>query len=74
MKYLFTVTFLILLHSILIPNVTMSANDNQLITELRVVGKDTVFRYTYLYDDLGNKVLETKFYQQDSILDKKIAE
>ena len=71
MKYLFTVTFLILLHSILIPNVMMSVNDNQLITELRVVGNDTVFRYTYLYDDLGNKVLETKFYQQDSIWIRK---
>jgi len=66
MKHLITVTFLILLHSVLIPNVTMSANDNQLITELKVVDNDTVFRYTYLYDDLANKVLETKFYLQDS--------
>ena len=71
MKHLITVTFLILLHSVLIPNVTMSANDNQLITELKVVDNDTVFRYTYLYDDLANKVLETKFYQQDSIWIRK---
>jgi hypothetical protein len=48
------------------PDVTFSANNNQLITEIRVLDNDSSFRYLYLYDNLGNKVLETKFYQQDS--------
>jgi hypothetical protein len=66
MKYLFSTLFLVIISSVLLPDVIMSTNDNQLITEMRVVDNDTVFRYLYLYDDLGNKVLETKFYQQDS--------
>ena len=66
MKYLYTTLFLFILHSVLIPDKILSANDNQLITELRVVDSDTTFRYLYLYDNLGNKVLETKFIQQDS--------
>jgi hypothetical protein len=50
----------------MLPEKLLSANDNQLITELKVYDNDTVFRYSYLYDNLGNKVLETKFTQKDS--------
>lgn len=66
MKYLFATMFIIVLHSVLMPDVTFSANNNQLITELKVLDNDSSFRYLYLYDNLGNKVLETKYYQQDS--------
>ena len=71
MKYLFTTLILIILHSVCLPVVGISANDNQLITEIRVIDNDSSFRYLYLYDDLGNKVLETKYYQQDSIWIRK---
>lgn len=66
MKYLNTALFFVLLHSVMLPEKLLSANDNQLITELKVYDNDTVFRYSYLYDNLGNKVLETKFTQKDS--------
>ena len=66
MKYLYTALFFVLLHSVLLPDKLLSANDNQLITELKGYDNDTVFRYSYLYDNLGNKVVETKFIQQDS--------
>ena len=51
----------------LIPNIKLSATDNQLITEIRVFDNDSTFRYLYLYDNLGNKVLETKYFQQNNI-------
>ncbi|MDP4238526.1 MAG: T9SS type A sorting domain-containing protein [Bacteroidota bacterium] len=66
MKYLYTTVLLIILHSALIPNKALSTNDNQLITEIRVFDNDSTFRYLYLYDNLGNKVLETKYFQQGS--------
>src|ERR1035437_6426691 len=71
MKCLNTVVFFVLLHSVMLPDKLLSANNNQLITELKVYDNDTVFRYTYFYDNLGNKVLETKFIQQDSIWIRK---
>jgi len=71
MKYLITTLLLVILYSVLLPDVILSANDNQLITEIKVFDNDSTFRYSYLYDNLGNKVLETKFYQQDSIWIRK---
>lgn len=66
MKQLLSAVILILLLLVMKPNAVMSTNDGQLITEIKVVDNDSVFRYLYLYDNLGNKVLESKYYQQDS--------
>jgi len=66
MKYLFTTLLIVVLHSVFIPDVALSATDNQLVTEIRTFDNDSTFRYLYMYDNLGNKVLETKYYQQDS--------
>lgn len=66
MKYLFTTLFFIIMYSVWMPNSIFAANDNQLITEIRVFDNDSTFRYLYLYDNQGNKVLETKYFQQDS--------
>jgi len=46
------------------PGVVFSASDSLMVTELKVFDVDTTFRYLYLYDGQGNKVLETK-YKQD---------
>jgi len=66
MKYLKTTAFFVIIHLVILPVKLLSISDNQLITELKVYDNDTVFKYSYLYDNLGNKVLETKFIQQDS--------
>jgi len=66
MKYLYATLFLIVLRMVFLPDVMVSATENQLITELKVVDNDTTFRYLYVYDDSGNKVVETKYYQKDS--------
>ena len=71
MKYLYSTVLLILLYSACLSDKVLSANDNQLITELKVVDSDSTFRYLYLYDNSGNKVLETKYYQKDSIWIRK---
>ena len=44
---------------------THSVNDNQLVTQLKVVENDSTFWYMYVYD-AGKKVMETKSYQVDS--------
>ena len=66
MKYLFSTVCIIILYSICLPNKAFPVTDNQLITELRIVNNDSTFRYLYLYDNLANKVLETKYYRKDS--------
>ena len=66
MKHIYKIAFIILLFLVWLPNKILSANDNQLITEIRVFDNDSSFRYLYLYDNLGNKVLETKYFKQDS--------
>jgi len=48
------------------PGVIVQAIDNQLVTELKVFEKDTTYRYLYLYDGQGNKVLETKYKQENA--------
>lgn len=44
---------------------TRSINNNQLVTQLKVVEKDSTFWYLYVYD-AGKKVMETKSYRADS--------
>jgi hypothetical protein len=41
--------------------------NNQPITELTVYDNDSTFRYLYLYDNNGIKVLETKYYAQNKL-------
>ncbi len=40
---------------------------NQLVTQLNVVDNDSTFLYVYVYNDLGNKVMETKYFHPDSL-------
>ncbi|MDD3320736.1 MAG: T9SS type A sorting domain-containing protein [Paludibacter sp.] len=47
-----------------LPKSGSAAVNNQLVTELLVIDNDTTFRYLYLYDTNGNKVLETKYSGQ----------
>ncbi|HET7733236.1 MAG TPA: T9SS type A sorting domain-containing protein, partial [Paludibacter sp.] len=44
--------------------IARTANENQLITELKVFDNDSTFRYVYLYDNDGKKMLETRYYKQ----------
>jgi len=71
MKHLYTILLLLILHSVWIPEKIISANDNQLITEIKVCNNDSTFRYLYIYDIQGNKVIESKYFQQDSIWIRK---
>ena len=66
MKYIISSLLLVTLVSFFIPNLVLSTNDNHLITELKVFENDSTFRYLYLYDDAGNIVIESKFFQQDN--------
>jgi len=71
MKYIISSLLLVTLVSFFIPNLVLSTNDNHLITELKVFENDSTFRYLYLYDDAGNIVIESKFFQQDNIWIRK---
>ena len=71
MKSLYSFLLLFILHSVWLPEKIISATDNQLITEIKVFNNDSTFRYLYLYDVLGNKVIESKYFQQDSIWIRK---
>ena len=42
-------------------------SENLKVTEMIVTETDTTFRYTFAYDDFGHKVLETQFFQQNSV-------
>lgn len=64
-QFLSTLSILFFI-SILFSQKVLSANDNQLITQMKVVDKDSTFRYLYVYDN-GNKVVECKYFMQDSI-------
>ncbi|HEY5592732.1 MAG TPA: T9SS type A sorting domain-containing protein [Paludibacter sp.] len=65
MKNFFLTLFFVILFETGFPNRVFSVNDNQRITEMKVLDNDSTFRYIYLYDNLGNKVLETKYNQQN---------
>jgi len=66
MKYFYRPLFILLLFMVFIPDKALSASDSQLITEIKVIDNDSTFRYLYLYDNQGKKVLEMKYYLQDS--------
>jgi hypothetical protein len=63
MKYTLSALLIFSLFLIAFPQKLLSANEDQLITELKVFDNDTTYRYDYVYDNFGNKVLETKLYQ-----------
>jgi hypothetical protein len=65
MKNLYTLTFLILFLVVAWPT-EMLYSAKQLVTEMLVSTADTTFRYTYAYDGLGHKVLESQFYNANS--------
>lgn len=57
--------FFILLIVSFFPQTVFSAIADKLITELLVTDNDTTYRYLYLYDSNGNKLLETKYSLQN---------
>ena len=71
MKQLFSTLLILTLFSTLFSGKVFSANNNQLVTQLKVVDNDTTFKYLYVYDN-GNKVLECKYFMQDSIWIRQI--
>ena len=64
MKHILSTLFMAVLFSVTSPIIARSATENQLITELKVFDNDSTFRYVYLYDNEGKKMLETRYYQQ----------
>ena len=65
MKHIISILFLTFCFQTFIFARNHSVNDNQLITQLKVIDNDSAFLYLYVYDS-GKKVLETKFYQPDT--------
>jgi hypothetical protein len=65
MKYLYSFILLLIFYLVSFPANMLSANDNPLITELKVINDDSTFRYLYVYD-AGNKVLESKVFLKDN--------
>ena len=66
MKYILPVLFLTFCFQATIVARTGTVNDNQLVTQLKVVENDSTFWYMYVYD-AGKKVMETKSFRVDSI-------
>ncbi|MEI7501730.1 MAG: T9SS type A sorting domain-containing protein [Paludibacter sp.] len=66
MKNIFSTIFFIILFISSIPSSILFAAENQLVTELSVFDNDTTYRYLFLYDNQGNKVLETKYFKGDN--------
>ncbi|HEY6915280.1 MAG TPA: T9SS type A sorting domain-containing protein [Paludibacter sp.] len=64
MKHILSALFIAVLFSVSQPVIARSADGNQLITELKVFDNDSTFRYVYLYDNDGKKMLETRYYKQ----------
>ena len=54
-----------------VPSGILFAADVQLVTELSVLDNDTTYRYLYLYNNQGNKVLESKYFKQANIWVRK---
>ena len=65
MKYILTVLFLTFCLQVTLFARTRTVDDNQLVTQLKVVENDSTFWYLYVYD-AGKKVIETKSYRVDS--------
>jgi hypothetical protein len=66
MKHILSTLFIAVLFSVSSPIIARTTIGDQLITELKVFDNDSTFRYVYLYDNDGKKMLETKYYQQDN--------
>jgi len=65
MKYMFTKVLLTFLLVISLPSNSAFSAENLLITEINVLDADSTFRYLYLYNNTGSKVLETKYFKQN---------
>lgn len=66
MKKIYTSLYFVILFVTCLPIGPLRATENQLVTELSVFDNDSTFRYLYLYDGDGNKVLETKYFKRNS--------
>lgn len=66
MKKIKTVFYTLFFFAIFLPHSALSAVNNQLITELIVTDTNSTYRYLYLYDTNGNKVVETKSIQKNN--------
>jgi len=66
MKHIFSI-LIIILFFINYPISGNAIDKNEMITEIKVLDNDTTFRYIYLYDNDGRKVLETKYFNQNNI-------
>ena len=60
-----TIFLIVVLFSVIFSSKLFSANDNQLITQLKVIDNDSTFLHTYFYD-AGKKVMETTYFQKDN--------
>ena len=52
-----------LIQAIFITNYISAADNEQLVTELKIYNNDTTFRHQYIYENQHNKVLETVSFQ-----------
>lgn len=66
MKKIYTSFYFVILLVTCLPTSPLWAAENQLVTELSVFDNDSTFRYLYLYDGDGNKVLETKYFKRNT--------
>jgi len=67
MKYIARTLLLILFFLFNFQKSVLLADNNQLITQMKVVNNDSTFLNSYMYDDAGNKVVETQYFQQGSL-------
>ncbi len=71
MKNFLLKTFFASIFIICIPTNVFSSDNKQLITTLSVFDNDSTFHYQYIYDKLGNILLETKYYEEDGLWFRK---
>ena len=67
MKHILSFIFILTLFTVNSSVFAKLAVANQLITELKVFGNDTTFRYVFLYNEAGKKTLETKYFVQGNL-------
>lgn len=65
MKYIFTKVILSFFFVTYLSGSYVFSAENQLITEVGVLDADSTFRFLYLYNSNGKKVLETKYFKQN---------
>jgi len=66
MKHILRIIFTLTFFSTSLTLFAKSTVDSQLITELKVFDNDSTFRYLFLYNNVGDKLLETKYFKQDN--------